>query len=44
MKIDGSLGLPGVLLEPTTVVAKAWEQGGAPTRVARMPRDAACAA
>ena len=26
MKIDGSLGLLGVLLEPTTVVAKAWEQ------------------
>ncbi len=26
MKIDRSLGLLGVLLEPTTVVAKAWEQ------------------
>ena len=26
MKIDSSLGLLGVLLEPTTVVAKAWEQ------------------
>jgi threonine dehydrogenase-like Zn-dependent dehydrogenase len=26
MKIDDSLGLLGVLLEPTTVVAKAWEQ------------------
>src|SRR5215203_7129539 len=26
MKIDGSLGLLGVLLEPTTVVTKAWEQ------------------
>jgi threonine dehydrogenase-like Zn-dependent dehydrogenase len=26
MKIDGSLGSLGVLLEPTTVVAKAWEQ------------------
>ena len=26
MKIDHSLGLLGVLLEPTTVVAKAWEQ------------------
>jgi threonine dehydrogenase-like Zn-dependent dehydrogenase len=26
VKIDGSLGLLGVLLEPTTVVAKAWEQ------------------
>jgi threonine dehydrogenase-like Zn-dependent dehydrogenase len=26
MKIDTSLGLLGVLLEPTTVVAKAWEQ------------------
>jgi glucose 1-dehydrogenase len=26
MKVDGSLGLLGVLLEPTTVVAKAWEQ------------------
>src|SRR6478609_2603472 len=26
MKIDGSLGLLGVLLEPTTVVSKAWEQ------------------
>ncbi len=25
VKIDGSLGLIGVLLEPTTVVAKAWE-------------------
>jgi threonine dehydrogenase-like Zn-dependent dehydrogenase len=29
MKVDGSLGLLGVLLEPTTVVAKAWEQVGA---------------
>ena len=26
MKIDPTLGLLGVLLEPTTVVAKAWEQ------------------
>jgi threonine dehydrogenase-like Zn-dependent dehydrogenase len=26
MKIDPSLGLLGVLLEPTTVVAKAWQQ------------------
>src|SRR5688572_28563878 len=26
MKVDGSLGMLGVLLEPTTVVAKAWEQ------------------
>jgi glucose 1-dehydrogenase len=26
MKVDSSLGLLGVLLEPTTVVAKAWEQ------------------
>jgi threonine dehydrogenase-like Zn-dependent dehydrogenase len=26
MKVDRSLGLIGVLLEPTTVVAKAWEQ------------------
>jgi threonine dehydrogenase-like Zn-dependent dehydrogenase len=26
MKVDGSLGILGVLLEPTTVVAKAWEQ------------------
>src|SRR5512137_1792992 len=26
MKIDRSLGLLGVLLEPTTVVSKAWEQ------------------
>jgi threonine dehydrogenase-like Zn-dependent dehydrogenase len=29
MKIDRSLGLLGVLLEPTTVVTKAWEQVGA---------------
>ena len=29
VKIDHSLGLLGVLLEPTTVVAKAWEQVGA---------------
>jgi threonine dehydrogenase-like Zn-dependent dehydrogenase len=29
MKIDPSLGLLGVLLEPTTVVAKAWEQAAA---------------
>jgi threonine dehydrogenase-like Zn-dependent dehydrogenase len=29
MKVDPSLGLLGVLLEPTTVVAKAWEQVGA---------------
>jgi threonine dehydrogenase-like Zn-dependent dehydrogenase len=29
MKVDASLGLLGVLLEPTTVVAKAWEQVGA---------------
>ena len=26
MKVDSSLGLLGVLLEPTTVVVKAWEQ------------------
>jgi len=26
MKVDASLGFLGVLLEPTTVVAKAWEQ------------------
>ncbi|HEX3472401.1 MAG TPA: glucose 1-dehydrogenase [Silvibacterium sp.] len=26
IKVDSSLGLLGVLLEPTTVVAKAWEQ------------------
>jgi glucose 1-dehydrogenase len=26
MKVDSSLGILGVLLEPTTVVAKAWEQ------------------
>jgi threonine dehydrogenase-like Zn-dependent dehydrogenase len=26
MRVDASLGLLGVLLEPTTVVAKAWEQ------------------
>jgi threonine dehydrogenase-like Zn-dependent dehydrogenase len=26
MKLDASLGILGVLLEPTTVVAKAWEQ------------------
>jgi threonine dehydrogenase-like Zn-dependent dehydrogenase len=26
MKVDASLGVLGVLLEPTTVVAKAWEQ------------------
>jgi hypothetical protein len=26
MKVDPSLGLLGVFLEPTTVVAKAWEQ------------------
>jgi threonine dehydrogenase-like Zn-dependent dehydrogenase len=26
MRVDSSLGLLGVLLEPTTVVAKAWEQ------------------
>src|SRR5579864_7181032 len=26
MKIDSALGLLGVLLEPTTVVTKAWEQ------------------
>jgi glucose 1-dehydrogenase len=29
MKVDSSLGILGVLLEPTTVVAKAWEQVGA---------------
>ena len=29
VKIERSLGLMGVLLEPTTVVAKAWEQVGA---------------
>ncbi len=26
LKVDGTLGLLGVLLEPTTVVTKAWEQ------------------
>lgn len=26
VKVDGSLGMLGVLLEPTSVVAKAWEQ------------------
>ena len=35
IKVDQSLGLLGVLLEPTSVVAKAWEQvdraGAAPT-------------
>ena len=29
MKVDRSLGILGVLLEPTTVVTKAWEQVGA---------------
>jgi threonine dehydrogenase-like Zn-dependent dehydrogenase len=29
MRVDRSLGILGVLLEPTTVVAKAWEQVGA---------------
>jgi threonine dehydrogenase-like Zn-dependent dehydrogenase len=29
VKVDPSLGLLGVLLEPTTVVTKAWEQVGA---------------
>ena len=29
MKVDRSLGVMGVLLEPTTVVTKAWEQVGA---------------
>jgi len=29
MKVDSSLGLVGVLLEPTTVITKAWEQVGA---------------
>jgi glucose 1-dehydrogenase len=29
MKVDRSLGLLGVLLEPTTVIVKAWEQVGA---------------
>ena len=29
VRVDRSLGLLGVLLEPTTVVAKAWEQVGA---------------
>ena len=35
MKIDSSLGLLGVLLEPTTVVTKAWEQvdGDRPARL-----------
>ena len=35
MKVDRSLGLLGVLLEPTTVVAKAWEQivSGRPARL-----------
>ena len=35
MKVDPSLGLLGVLLEPTTVVTKAWEQvaRGRPARV-----------
>ena len=26
MKLDPALGLLGVLMEPTTIVAKAWEQ------------------
>jgi hypothetical protein len=26
MKVNPSFGLPGVLLEPMTVVTKAWEQ------------------
>ena len=26
MKVDGSLGIVGVLLEPTSIVTKAWEQ------------------
>ena len=29
IKVDSSLGILGVLLEPTTVVTKAWEQVGA---------------
>ena len=29
VKVDASLGLCGVLLEPTTIVTKAWEQVGA---------------
>ena len=29
MKVDSSLGIVGVLLEPTTVITKAWEQVGA---------------
>lgn len=29
MKVDPALGIHGVLLEPTTVVTKAWEQVGA---------------
>jgi threonine dehydrogenase-like Zn-dependent dehydrogenase len=29
IKVDSSLGLLGVLLEPTTVITKAWEQVGA---------------
>ena len=35
MKVDPSLGILGVLLEPTTVVAKAWEQvaRGRPARL-----------
>jgi threonine dehydrogenase-like Zn-dependent dehydrogenase len=32
MKVDSSLGLMGVLLEPTTVVTKAWEQVDAISR------------
>ena len=41
MKIDRSLGLLGVLLEPTTVVAKAWEQVAAVGRRAMWePRTA----
>jgi threonine dehydrogenase-like Zn-dependent dehydrogenase len=41
MKVERSLGLLGVLLEPTTVVAKAWEQAAAVGRRAMWePRTA----
>jgi threonine dehydrogenase-like Zn-dependent dehydrogenase len=38
MRVDASLGLLGVLLEPTTVVAKAWEQTAAGQRAFWEPR------
>ena len=42
MKVDPTLGLLGVLLEPTTVVTKAWEQvaRGRPARVLGAPERA----